>query len=176
VSYQQFQQQCSICERKWNAAFGIVGMRIIAEPPRKCPYCGSLDINKIAHGWEMGQTSVRSKFPFVPASNKPLPQEENSMTRIQEIEKKIKDLNLELEGVKTSDRLLNSGDPQAWAELLHSKKCRSNHTDGCSWEYESWDKPGYAHQEYLTKAHKLLSEARVQGIPPDVILKVYRLI
>lgn len=46
MSYQQFQQKCRECGKTWNAAFGIVGTTIIAEPPKVCPYCKS---DKIEH-------------------------------------------------------------------------------------------------------------------------------
>ena len=41
MSYMQFQQQCDDCGKSWNAAFGIVGTTYIAQPPKKCPHCGS---------------------------------------------------------------------------------------------------------------------------------------
>ena len=47
-----FQQRCADCGRTWNAAFGIVGTRRIAEAPVKCPHCGSGEIFKCADGWD----------------------------------------------------------------------------------------------------------------------------
>lgn len=52
MSYMQFQQQCELCEKSWNAAFGIVGTTQIAAPPVKCPHCGSEKIKKIADDWD----------------------------------------------------------------------------------------------------------------------------
>lgn len=52
MSFIQFQQQCEDCHEKWTAAFGIVGMTMIAQPPRKCPKCGSNKISKFAAGLE----------------------------------------------------------------------------------------------------------------------------
>lgn len=49
---------------------------------------------------------------------------------------------------------------QKLAEYLHSKQCRWDHTEGCSWFYEfdnsevNWG--GYAHSRYLTSARKAL--------------------
>lgn len=51
MSYIQFRQQCDECKESWNAAFGIVGTTRIAQPPDKCPHCGSEKISKIADDW-----------------------------------------------------------------------------------------------------------------------------
>jgi hypothetical protein len=56
-----FRQQCEDCKAVWNAAFGIVGMTKIAEPPSKCPKCGSPKIAKFADGWEMDDGSIYPK-------------------------------------------------------------------------------------------------------------------
>jgi hypothetical protein len=53
MSFMQFQQQCDDCKEIWNAAFGIVGTSIIAEPPKHCPKCDSRNISKIADGWKI---------------------------------------------------------------------------------------------------------------------------
>jgi hypothetical protein len=53
MSYMMFQQQCKSCDHKWNAAFGIVGMTVIAAPPEKCPACQSTEIEKVADKWEV---------------------------------------------------------------------------------------------------------------------------
>jgi hypothetical protein len=45
---------------------------------------------------------------------------------------------------------------QKVAELMHSLHCHANHTDGCSWTYESWGKPGHAHNDALKKANELI--------------------
>lgn len=46
------------------------------------------------------------------------------------------------------------------AEYLHSKQCRWDHTEGCSWFYEVSDSEpnwsGYAHARYLSTAQKAL--------------------
>lgn len=41
---------------------------------------------------------------------------------------------------------------QKLAEAIHDIECHWNHTDGCSWLYESWEKPGHARELYLKKA------------------------
>ena len=70
--------------------------------------------------------------------------------KIKELRDKIKKLELEQE----------SFDSQApkykLAELIHSKMCSWNHTDGCSWFYESWENLGYSRTAYLEKAERIL--------------------
>ena len=47
---------------------------------------------------------------------------------------------------------------QRLAEVIHSKLCHWNHTDGCSWEYEKWEnyQSGHAKKQYLNKANDLI--------------------
>jgi hypothetical protein len=62
MSYIQFRQSCSDCGEEWNAAFGIVGTTIIAQPPEKCPKCGLKNINKIEDGWEWDKSGEGMKI------------------------------------------------------------------------------------------------------------------
>lgn len=52
---------------------------------------------------------------------------------------------------------------QRVAEVLHKIQCRWNHTDGCSWEYETWygatPAGNSTRSRYLKKAQKLLWES-----------------
>lgn len=83
---------------------------------------------------------------------------------INEIEKIEKDLELkrqkiekELEKLhKQKERILYKLNPEiSIAEYLHSKLCRWNHTDGCSWHYEkTWE--GRAHKDWLKKAEGMM--------------------
>ncbi len=57
------------------------------------------------------------------------------------------------------------------ATLIHKRMCRWNHMDECGWDYESWDKPGYARNRYLEKADKVLTE-----VPYETAVKVLELI
>ena len=50
-------------------------------------------------------------------------------------------------------------DEQEVAEIIHSKTCSWNHTDGCSWMYENWEKPGWAKKRALEQAQKMLKFA-----------------
>jgi len=55
---------------------------------------------------------------------------------------------------KQADLLLT--EPQQLAIYIHTKKCKANHTDGCSWYYDikdlEHDWTSYTHKEYLKKA------------------------
>ena len=49
-----------------------------------------------------------------------------------------------------------AGDPDVGlAELIHDITCRENHTDGCGWHYESWERPGTVRLEYLVRANEV---------------------
>jgi hypothetical protein len=48
-------------------------------------------------------------------------------------------------------------DTQKLADLLHTKRCTANHTDGCGWCYESWAKPGYSRNMWWDKADEVLN-------------------
>lgn len=39
MSFIIYKVKCKICGHRFNTAFGIVGMRMIAEPAKKCPKC-----------------------------------------------------------------------------------------------------------------------------------------
>ncbi|MCL1696325.1 hypothetical protein [Lysinibacillus sp. BPa_S21] len=54
---------------------------------------------------------------------------------------------------------------QELAELLHSKLCTWNHTDGCAWYYHTNDWTERTHKRYLAKANKLLeTEVYIEDI------------
>ena len=78
----------------------------------------------------------------------------------------LEDAELEYE-VQTNPEILV-------AEELHRIKCKADHPKGCGWYYESWDKPGYARDEYLDEASELLAND-VQDNPKDV-LRILRLV
>jgi hypothetical protein len=60
------------------------------------------------------------------------------------------------------------------AEELHRIKCRDNHIDGCGWDYESWENPGYDRNRYLEKAQELMNKD--VHTSPKQIIKVLRMI
>ena len=71
---------------------------------------------------------------------------------IDELEKQIKQLKLE-------QSVFNTLKPEyKLAEKLHKKMCSWNHTDGCGWYYEPWDKLRHAKQTYVDKARKVLDK------------------
>ena len=42
------------------------------------------------------------------------------------------------------------------ADLLHERLCHSDHTDHCSWSYESWENPGFTKKAYLNRAQHII--------------------
>jgi hypothetical protein len=60
------------------------------------------------------------------------------------------------------------------AEELHRIKCRHNHTDGCSWYYESWENPRHARNTYVEAAVELMNKD-VHTSPKEIV-KVLRMI
>lgn len=62
------------------------------------------------------------------------------------------------------------------AVLLHKKFCNHNHTDACGWEYEfigkTHDWSGYAHNDYLNRAEKLLK----MNVDPATAIKIMELV
>jgi hypothetical protein len=82
----------------------------------------------------------------------------------------IKDIDLELQKLEEKkldlleqrnklDKLTKS---QLLANIIHKKQCRWNHIDGCGWDYESWDNPGYSRLEYLKKAESMLKNTNFE--------------
>jgi hypothetical protein len=103
------------------------------------------------------------------------------MNAITELEQKIKahkarlevlHAELELEKTKSPDKVL--------AEELHGMLCQWNHTDGCSWFYESKNKvadwSGHAHNQYLTKAQTLMLRCKKEGIEPETVVSMFKLV
>jgi hypothetical protein len=58
------------------------------------------------------------------------------------------------------------------AELLHNKGCRANHIDYCSWDYESWENPGYAKKQFLEKAINMLTEAERLNVNAEAVISI----
>ena len=76
-----------------------------------------------------------------------------------DIDRRISEIKEELKNLENEKKRLESlSEDKKLAEILHNKLCHSNHTDGCSWEYESWDKSTISSTRdyYLEKAKKLL--------------------
>jgi hypothetical protein len=63
------------------------------------------------------------------------------------------------------------------AERLHSLLCHWNHTDGCSWEYQTWQNPGDARMRYVEKAEGVLAFIKTHNIKLetffDLLGKIY---
>ena len=79
--------------------------------------------------------------------------------QIETINKQIADLENQKKEIEYKlDNIKKLAPEKQLAELLHSKQCHWNHTDGCGWYYESWDKPGHSRTEYLNTANNILKE------------------
>lgn len=80
------------------------------------------------------------------------------MQSISKIDQKIIELQNEIDKLeKTKSELKNLTPEQQIAEYLHEKTCRWNHTDGCSWHYETGNNKWSCgvHSEYLKRARLL---------------------
>jgi hypothetical protein len=90
-------------------------------------------------------------------------------TSIQ-LRREIAELQKQLALAEQAEQQIDAGDPQAIATALHTIQCHYNHIDQCDWEYGSWNKPTFAHTEYLKKAQRLIDSAADAGIPPSTAL------
>lgn len=62
------------------------------------------------------------------------------------------------------------------AEVLHNIMCHWNHTDGCGWEYDTWDSVltlNSARATYLIRARKVLVEAKSLGVPEEHVISLF---
>jgi hypothetical protein len=59
---------------------------------------------------------------------------------------------------------------QQLAETLHARLCRWNHTDGCSWGYETWQELGSTKKDWLDKARRLQAFLKDNNIKEKDIL------
>ncbi len=77
--------------------------------------------------------------------------------QLEEIQKEISKLE------EKKKKLLTSATPEIEvAEFLHEKLCHANHTDQCSWCYETdWDDKKSLKYAYKAIASKLLEEVRM---------------
>jgi hypothetical protein len=94
--------------------------------------------------------------------------------RSTEIKKQIATLQEELAQALEYENSLASGSQTAIAEFLHARQCRSNHIDQCDWHYYDWTNLGYARQEYLKKADKLLAKAKKLKVDPMTMVEILR--
>ena len=83
------------------------------------------------------------------------------MDNLEKIQKKKADivkLKADIQKLEIEQALFDVKEPKyKLAEIIHDKMCRSNHTDGCGWDYESWETPSYSRIMYLEKAEHILS-------------------
>jgi hypothetical protein len=98
-----------------------------------------------------------------------------------EIEQEIAKRKKEIEDFERQVKILKEETPeQNLARELHSMLCTHNHTEGCSWFYETKqgmdDWTGYAHGEYLGKATRLDRWCYKNGVDTADALSLLRLI
>ena len=76
---------------------------------------------------------------------------------VKELEQGVADARKALEVGKIREQSLKEMGPAIpMAEELHDWLCHSNHTDGCGWCYESWEKPGHARRGYVEMAQRVI--------------------
>lgn len=96
------------------------------------------------------------------------------MAKSDDIKGQIARLKTNLEEALKWEQELESGSPIAVATELHKTLCTWNHTDGCGWEYESWERPGQTRQEWLNKAHAFIALAAKEGVPLPKALGIFK--
>lgn len=90
---------------------------------------------------------------------------------VENIDKELLELEVKKqELLKKKEELKKLTPGQQLADILHSKQCRWNHTDGCGWYYSSWDNTCATRMEYLRKANAILKE-----VDFDTAIKVIKL-
>lgn len=99
---------------------------------------------------------------------------------IIDIEAKIEKAKADLAKLEDELEQIRSLTPeQRLAETLHAILCTWNHTDGCSWFYESdknkWTS-GSNHREYLARATRLMNFCCTKGITPEDALEIFAMI
>lgn len=72
--------------------------------------------------------------------------------RTEDFDEQIAAKRREIEELERRKLAARESPLQKLADAIHGIECHWNHTDGCSWHYESWEKPGYAREQYLKKA------------------------
>jgi hypothetical protein len=75
---------------------------------------------------------------------------------IRDIAKERERAQQALSSIATLEKLYAEHPDMELAELLHNITCSANHTDGCGWLYESWEKPGSARLRYQERAQLLI--------------------
>lgn len=93
---------------------------------------------------------------------------------------KIARLRKEADELEAADKAFRElPEEHRLAITLHDMLCRWNHTDGCSWHYESKngiaDWGGHAHGEYLGKARRVVAFCGRCKISPDEAIDLLKL-
>jgi hypothetical protein len=78
------------------------------------------------------------------------------------MKKTLEQINQEIEALKQEAEALEMAKNRPnyaledFADHLHYALCKDNHIDYCSYEYESWDNPGYSKDKYMKRAKMIL--------------------
>lgn len=73
-------------------------------------------------------------------------------------DEQIRDLEYKINLIKEKkDKLASMPIEHRLADTLHGKMCHWNHTDGCGYHYEKWDKPGTEKNLELTRIERIIS-------------------
>jgi uncharacterized protein (UPF0216 family) len=84
----------------------------------------------------------------------------NMSSQIQTLKNQIKELQEKIKKEEEKE-LLSAHIPKHHkeiAELLHSKMCHANHSDGCGWYYDNGTWTEYSRKTYLHKAQVLANK------------------
>lgn len=102
-------------------------------------------------------------------------------TSIKRLEAEIEQKKIEIvELERKLEKARNESPERRLAKDLHGLLCTWNHTDGCSWYYETkgneddWN--GYTHSQYLKKAQKFICDCERKGVSVDKALEMYSLV
>lgn len=79
---------------------------------------------------------------------------------IEELLESVKNKELTFSGL--SNEKSTKLKKQLFADAIHVKECKHNHTDGCSYFYEEWDSKHFNNRNvksgYLTKVNNILAK------------------
>tara|TARA_B100002019_G_C20845475_1_gene392017 strand:+ start:113 stop:412 length:300 start_codon:yes stop_codon:yes gene_type:complete len=95
-----------------------------------------------------------------------------SFKRIAQIESELVKLERERKNLLKSYENLTP--EQRFATVLHDTLCNQNHTDGCGWDWESWNtvESTHAKKRYLSMAQELIT----RGYDEDTALEFISII
>lgn len=83
--------------------------------------------------------------------------------KLEEKRNQLEQLKTEIDKLEAEKKQFNAMKPEyKLADILHTKMCRQNHTDGCGWFYESWERIGSSRKSYIEKAKNILTNVEYE--------------